>query len=58
MMLPHDSGPKLAAGQWIAWWTGLPGGSSSRGKICILSFHSCQIGWEGGFWSYQMGGKP
>ena len=25
MTMPVDSGPKLAVGQWIAWWSGLPG---------------------------------
>ena len=35
-MLPLDSGPKLAVGQWTAWWSGLPGGSSSKTKLCIL----------------------
>ena len=67
MTLPLDSGPKLAVGQWIAWWSGLPGESSSRRKLCILSYHSCHIyrtwksiyvgGWGGGggFWSLQMG---
>ena len=65
--LPLSSGPKLAVGQWIAWWSGLPGESSSRRKLCILSYHSCHIyrtwksiyvgGWGGGggFWSLQMG---
>ena len=42
-MLSLDSGPKLAGGQWIVWWSGLPGGSSSKGKLCLLSYHSCQI---------------
>ena len=50
--LPLDSGPKLAMGQWIAWWSGLPAGSSSKGKLCVLS--ACYIGWVE-FWSYQMG---
>ena len=59
--------------QWplIVWWSGLPGGCSSRGKLCLLSYHSCQIyrTWNsielvcvcvcvfGGarFWSYHIG---
>ena len=57
MTLPLDSGPKLTGQQWIAWWSGFPGGSSSRGKLCILYYHSCHIygtwksiyvGWRGG----------
>ena len=36
LTLPFDSGPKLAVGQWIAWWSGLPGWSSSRGKLFVL----------------------
>ena len=43
MTLPLDSGLKLAVGQWIAWWSGLPGESSSRGKLCILSYYTCHI---------------
>ena len=42
-MLPLDSGPNLAVGQWIVWWSDLSGGSSSRGKLCMLSYHSCHI---------------
>ena len=30
-------------GQWITWWWDLPGWSSSRGKLCILSYHNCHI---------------
>ena len=58
MALPLDSGPKLAVGQWIAWGSSLPGGSSSRWTIWILSDHSCHIyrtwkdniGWGEGGW--------
>ena len=65
VMLPLNSGPKLAVGQWIAWQSGLPGDTSSRGKLCILSYHSCNIyrTWKriyvGGreFWSYRLGGQ-
>ena len=35
-MLLLDSGSKLAVGQWIAWWSGLDGRSSSRRKNCRL----------------------
>ena len=42
-MLPLDSCPKVAVGQWIAWWSGLPRGSSNRAKLCTLPYHSCQI---------------
>ena len=42
-MLPLDSDPKLAVGQWTAWWSGFYGGSSSKEKLCILSNHSCDI---------------
>ena len=34
--LPLDSSPKLAVGQWIAWWSGLPGGSNSRGRLFLF----------------------
>ena len=44
-MLPLDSGPKLAVGQWIAWWSGLPVGSSSSGNfICCLIIDAIFIG--------------
>ena len=33
LKLPLDSGPKLAVGQWIAWWSGFPRGSSSSCDI-------------------------
>ena len=42
LKLPLDSGPKLAVGQ-LACCSGLPGGSSSRGKLYMLSYHSCYI---------------
>ena len=35
-MLLLDSGPKLAVGQWIAWWSGLDGRSGSRRKLYRL----------------------
>ena len=35
-MLLLDSGPKLAVEQWIAWWSGLDGRSSSRWKLYRL----------------------
>ena len=38
-----NSGPKLAVGKCIVWWSGLPWGSSSGEKLCILSYHSCHI---------------
>ena len=41
--LPLDSGPKLVVGQWIALWSGLPGASSSRRKLCMFSYHRCHI---------------
>ena len=41
--LPLNSDPKVAVGQWIACWSGLPGESSSRGKHCMLSFHIFHI---------------
>ena len=41
--LPLDSGVKLAVGRWIAWWSGLPWGSSNQRKLCILSYHSCHV---------------
>ena len=28
--------------QWITRWSGLLGRTSSRGKLCLLSYHSCQ----------------
>ena len=43
MMLSLDSGPKLAVRQWIAWWVGLLGGNSSRGKLYVLRYHGCYI---------------
>ena len=43
VMLPLNSGPKLAVKQWIPWWSGWPGGSNSRRKLCILPYHSCHI---------------
>ena len=66
--LPLDSGPKLAVGQWIACWSGLPGGSSSRWKHCMSPYQICLIyrTWKsihigsGRFWNYLMWreGKP
>ena len=62
--LPLDAGAKLAVGQWIACWSGLPGGSSSRGKLSMLPCHICYIyrtwksisaeGGGGRFWFYYM----
>ena len=49
MTLPLDSGPKLAVAQWIAWWSGLPGGSSSRWKLGILKLSNGEqatTGWD------------
>ena len=43
LKLPLDIRPKLAVGQWIASWSGFPGGSSSRGKLGMLSHYSCLI---------------
>ena len=62
LKLPLDSVPKLTVGQWIPWWSGFPRESSSRGKLCMLSYHSGHIyrtwknRWIGGgrFWSYHM----
>ena len=53
VMLHLDSGAKLAVGQWIVWWSGLPGGSSSRGKLCLLSYYSCHILGPGRAYSLQ-----
>ena len=59
--LPHDSGSKLTVGQLIAWR------SSSRGKLCIFSYHRChiyrtkksrEVGGERGILKISMGGKP
>ena len=36
MMLPLDSGPKLAVGQWVACWAGLPWGGNSL--CCLIIF--------------------
>ena len=36
--LPLDIGPKLAVGS-LTWWSSLPGGFSSRGKLYVLSYH-------------------
>ena len=38
--LPLDGGPKWDVRQWIAWWSGFHGGSSSREKLLIFSYHS------------------
>ena len=55
----------LAVGQWIAWWSGLPRGSSSRGNfvrcfIIVVIFIGLGRAYrmEGRFWSYHTGGKP
>ena len=54
-MQPLDSGPKLAVGQWIiAWWSGLSGESSSRRKLCNLSYHRCHVVGLGR--AYRLGG--
>ena len=51
-----DSGPKLAVGMWIAWWSGLPGGSRSRRKLETLKLSNGEQatkGWDhfyGGIW--------
>ena len=64
VILPVGSGPKLSVGQWIAWWTGLPGGTSRMGKLCMLSHHSCHIygAWRsiqaGGDFRFIIWGKP
>ena len=34
--LSLDSGSKLAVAQWVAWWSGLPGESSSKRKLAIF----------------------
>ena len=45
--LPLDSDPKLAVGQWIAWWSVLPRGSSIRRKlVCCLIIVVMFIGLE------------
>ena len=45
LKLPLNSGPKLAVGQWITCWSGLPGRSSSRGNfLCCLIIVSIFIG--------------
>ena len=42
-MLSISSGQRLAVGQWRACWSGLPRGSTNRGKHCMLSYHICHI---------------
>ena len=43
--LTFDSGPKLAVGQWIAWWSGLPWNLAVVGNsVCCLVIFVIFIG--------------
>ena len=43
VMLPLDSGPKLAVGQWKNLVNRFAWGTSSSGELCMLSYQSCHI---------------